>query len=206
MIAAIQAGGRSTRMKTDKAWLEIESQPMIERVLFTAQHVAEKIFIVIHSENSRTSDYEKMSEKFSARILIDAHDFRGPLGGIETVLRQISDEESVLILACDLPFISVEFLQFLISVHQASSAFLTVPTDEQGRPQMLCAIYSAACRHEISRMLDGDELKTRLLGERVPTNIIGFDEYQHLPNAENFLLNLNTPDEYKAFASNESRG
>ena len=142
MIAAIQAGGRSTRMKTDKAWLMINDQPMIEHVLQTAQQVTEKIILVVNENNLRASDYQSLAAKYEATILPDAHDFRGPLGGIETALLQIQNEESVLILACDLPFVSSEFLQLLISIHQTNPAFLTVPTDASGRPQMLCAIYS----------------------------------------------------------------
>ncbi len=201
MIAAIQAGGRSTRMKTDKAWLMIQGQPMIERVIVTAQKVAEKILIVINESNSGILEYQKIAAKYTANILTDAHDFRGPLGGIETVLRQLKTGESALILACDLPFISLEFLQLLISIHQSNSNLLTVPLDSSGRPQMLCAIYESDCLAEIRRMLAADELKAQWLSQRVSTNFVSYEMYSHLTGAENFLLNLNTPDEYQSVDS-----
>ena len=201
MIAAIQAGGRSTRMKTDKAWLMIEGQSMLERVLICAQTVTEKILLVVNAHNTDNSGYQALAEKYQAEILPDAHDFRGPLGGIETVLLQIKKGDSVLILACDLPFISSEFLQLLLSIHQSNQALLTVPTDEFGRPQMLCAIYSYECLNEISRMLAADELKTRLLSQRVATNFVSFEKYAHLNGAKQFLTNLNTPEEFHAVDS-----
>ena len=201
MIIAIQAGGRSTRMKTDKAWLMINDQPMIERVLITAQQITEKILIVINEHNPRQADYQDLAEKYGTRILPDAHDFRGPLGGIETVLRQLQKKDSVLILACDLPFIGAEFLQLLISIHQSGEALLTVPTDAMGRPQMLCTIYSSDCLDEIRRMLIADELKARLLSIRVATNFVSFERYAHLVGAEKFLMNVNTPEEYQAVDS-----
>jgi molybdenum cofactor guanylyltransferase len=142
MIAAIQAGGRSTRMKTDKAWLMINDQPMIERVLKTAQSIAEKTLIIINENNSQLTGYQDLAKKYQSTLLPDAHNFRGPLGGIETALQNTKLSDAVLILACDLPFVSSSFLQFLISIHQSHEALLTVPTDELGRPQMLCAIYS----------------------------------------------------------------
>ena len=197
MIAAIQAGGRSTRMKTDKAWLMIGDQPMIEHVLQTAQQVTEKIIVVVNKNTPRTSDYQNLAAKYKATILLDAHDFRGPLGGIETALLQLQEGESVLSLACDLPFVSKDFLRLLISIHQSNQAFLTVPTDGSGRPQMLCAIYSQRCLNEISGMLAADILKARLLSERVATNFVHFEKYTHLPGAEKFLTNLNTPEEYQ---------
>lgn len=201
MIAAIQAGGRSTRMKTDKAWLMINDQPMIEHVLQTAQQVTEKIIIIVSKNNPRAADYQSLAAKYEATILPDAHDFRGPLGGIETALLQLQNEKSVLILACDLPFVRVEFLQLLISIHQANPAFLTVPTDASGRPQMLCAIYSQDCLTEIRGMLAADILKARLLIDRVTTNFVHFEKYAHLPGAEQFLMNLNTPEEYQSVDS-----
>ncbi len=203
MIVAIQAGGRSTRMKTDKAWLLINDQPMIEHVILAAQQVTEKIILVVNENNPCASDYQNLAAKYEATILPDAHDFRGPLGGIETALLQLQNEEAALILACDLPFVRVEFLQLLISIHQANPAFLTVPTDSSGRPQMLCAIYSQDCLDEISGMLATDILKARLLSERVTTNFVHFEKYAHLPGAEKFLMNLNTPEEYQLVDSIE---
>jgi molybdenum cofactor guanylyltransferase len=201
MIAAIQAGGRSTRMKTDKAWLMIDDQPMIERVLITVQSITEKTLIIINETNSRLTDYQDLAKKSQTILLPDAHDFRGPLGGIETALRNMESADAMLILACDLPFVSSIFLQFLISIHQSNEALLTVPIDESGRPQMLCAIYSRDCLDEINRMLAANELKTRLLCEHVTTNFVHFEKYAHLPGADKFLLNLNTPEEYKLIDS-----
>jgi molybdopterin-guanine dinucleotide biosynthesis protein A len=51
-------------------------------------------------------------------------------------------------------------------------------------------------------MLEADELKARLLCERVPTHFVSFEMYAHLSGAEKFLLNLNTPEEYKLIDSN----
>ena len=201
MIAAIQAGGRSMRMKTDKAWLMINDQPMIERVLTTVQSVAEKTLIIINENNPRLNDFQNLAKKYHSHLLPDTHNFRGPLGGIETALRNLESADAMLILACDLPFTSANFLQLLISIHQSNEALLTVPTDELGRPQMLCAIYSKDCLEVISQMLEADELKARLLCERVTTNLVHFEKYAHLPDAEKFLLNLNTPEEYKLIDS-----
>jgi molybdopterin-guanine dinucleotide biosynthesis protein A len=202
MIAAIQAGGRSTRMKTDKAWLMINDQPMIEHVLRTAQQVTEKIIVVVNKNTPRASDYQNLAAKYKATILLDAHDFRGPLGGIQTALIQAQKEDPLLILACDLPFVSVEFLQLLISIHQSNPALLTIPTDVSMRPQMLCAIYTKACLNEINGMLAANILKTRLLSDRVATNFVSIKKYSHLPGAEKFLMNLNTPEEYQLVDSN----
>ena len=49
----IQAGGLSSRMGRDKAWMEIGGSPMIERVLTAMRPVIDKISIVVNSKNLR---------------------------------------------------------------------------------------------------------------------------------------------------------
>lgn len=197
MIAAIQAGGRSLRMGEDKAWLAINGRAMIEQVLTTARAVADRLAIVINPSSPNMAQYEQRAADWQAEILYDLHDYRGPLGGIETALRQCGEGESALILACDLPFLSEEFLQLLIQIHQSEKGDLTVPLDEIGRPQMLAAIYAANCLPPISAMLAANELKARLLQERVSAREMSFAEYAHLPNAKRLLLNVNTMEDYQ---------
>ena len=133
MYAIIQAGGRSARMGEDKSWLLIAGQPMIEQVLVAAQNVAERCALVIHPNNPHLSRYEELAARWKAKLLVDLHDYRGPLGGIETALRQCDEREDALILACDLPFLTREFLTLLREIHETEKNELTVPFDLQGQ-------------------------------------------------------------------------
>jgi molybdenum cofactor guanylyltransferase len=200
MIAAIQAGGRSSRMKEDKSWLQIDGRPMIEHVLAAAHPTVERLVIVIHPANPLMDSYQELAERWQAELLFDEHDYRGPLGGIETVLRQCSENESAFILACDMPFLSPAFLQLLQQIHQPEKCDLTVPLDEAGHPQMLAAIYAASCLPVVQTMLVAHELKARLLPERVAIREVRFAEYAHLPNARRLLMNVNTPEDYRRMA------
>lgn len=202
MIAIIQAGGRSSRMGEDKAWLMINGRPMIEHVIAAAQKITTATAIVINPANPNRKKYEALAESKGANLIHDLHDHRGPLGGIETGLQFCGAEKSALILACDLPFVSAEFLRLLQQIQQIEKSLLTVPLDQGGRPQMLAAIYSRACLPEVSGLLAGNELKARLLCERVKTRLVDFSEYSYLPEAEKFLINLNTPEELQIVASN----
>ncbi len=196
MNAIIQAGGRSSRMGLDKAWVLIDGRPMIEHVLTAAQPIAHRLAIVIHPANPNLALYEELAARWSAEVLFDSHDYRGPLGGIETALQRCGENEAALILACDLPFLSEEFLQLLAHIHSAEKCELTVPLDEAGHPQMLAAIYAKTCLQSVSDMLAANELKARLLQERVHTRCVSFAEYNHLPYARRLLLNMNTPEDY----------
>src|SRR5262249_21350809 len=145
----IQAGGRSSRMKRDKAWLEIDGVTMIERVVAAAKPASGRLGIIVNAANPQVGRYERLAESCDARLILDLHEHLGPLGGIHTALAHCGAGESALILACDLPFITTEFLSFLCDVHQSPnphSPFLTptdvtVPLDQSDRPQPLAAIY-----------------------------------------------------------------
>ena len=204
LLAAIQAGGRSRRMGTDKAWLDLQGRPMIEHVLAAAQPVAQRLAIVISQTTPERERYVALAEKWQAELLIDPYDQRGPLGGIATALQQCADGESTLVLACDLPFLSTEFLRLLASHHSAlrtshsaldKASHLTVPEDRTGRRQMLCGIYDAGCLPYAEQLLAENKLRVDGLCALVTTQTLRWADYAHLPDAEQLLLNCNAPDD-----------
>ena len=127
--AFVLAGGRSSRMGTDKALLELGGRPLIVRALELAREVAHDVTIVGNSE------------KFAAfgPVIEDVYPDRGPLGGIHAALTN-SEADWNLILAVDLPFISARFLKYLLARAESSAATVTVPSlGEYFQP--LCAVY-----------------------------------------------------------------
>jgi molybdopterin-guanine dinucleotide biosynthesis protein A len=206
----IQAGGRSSRMGRDKSWLEIEGHPMIERVTAAIRPVVERLGIIINAANPQIGRYRRLAESCDAELIFDLHEHRGPLGGIHTALTHCGPNESALILACDLPFISTEFLSFLCGIHQPTNPqstirnpqSITVPLDQSNRMQPLAAIYDQSCKEAVEQMLAANELRVDLLYSRVPVRRVRFEEFAHLPNAERFFINVNTPEEHHAAMKN----
>jgi molybdopterin-guanine dinucleotide biosynthesis protein A len=196
LLAAIQAGGRSRRMGTDKAWLEVEGRPMIERVMAAAQPLAHRRAIVISKTTSAQDRYAALAQQWQADLLIDAYDYCGPLGGIATALRHCEEEESTLILACDLPFLTTEFLQLLCTQHSAlGTPHLTIPEDRTQRPQMLCGIYDAGCLPFAEQLLAENKLRVDGLCALVSRQTLRREVYEYLADAEGLLLNCNTLDD-----------
>src|SRR5262245_25658334 len=201
----IQAGGRSSRMKRDKAWLEIDDVPMIERAVAAAKPAAGRLGIIVNAANPQIERYEKLAESCDARLILDLHEHLGPLGGIHTALAHCGAGESALMLACDLPFITTEFLSFLCNVHQTrnpqsaipESQSVTVPLDQSNRLQPLAAIYDQSLEATVGQMLAANELRVDLLYSRVSTRPVGFAEFAHMRDAERFFININTPEEYQ---------
>lgn len=185
-------------MGEDKAWLPLDGRPLIEHALATAKTIADHTTIIISAANPQANRYRELAQQRKAEVFDDLYSFRGPLGGIYTALTLCRPQQAALILACDLPFVTTDFLQLLWQAHRASRAELTVPLDQHHRVQMLAGIYAPSCRAEIARMLAWDELAADRVGLRVKTRLVAFSEYAHLPAASRVLVNLNTPEQYQS--------
>jgi molybdopterin-guanine dinucleotide biosynthesis protein A len=202
----IQAGGRSSRMKQDKAWLEVDGAPMIERVVAAAGPAAGRFGIIVNAANPQIERYERLAESCDAGLIFDLHEHLGPLGGVHTALAHCRAGESALVLACDLPFITTDLLTFLCGVHQGENPHsashipqsITVPLDQSNRPQPLAAIYDQSLEATVGQMLAANELRVDLLYSRVSTRLISFAEFANLRAAELLFINVNTPEEYLA--------
>jgi len=138
LSAVILAGGESRRMGRDKAWLNLDGEPLIVRAVRTVRRLAvDQLFI-----SGRTdADYATLQ----CPILHDLEPGFGPLGGIERALHACGSP-LLLVLAVDLPHMTTEFLTKLIV--RADVLTGAVPTRD-GSLEPLAAIYPKRC-HEIA--------------------------------------------------------
>jgi molybdopterin-guanine dinucleotide biosynthesis protein A len=191
-------------MGGDKSWVEIEGRPMIAHALGAASAVAGRLSIVISAGMPERERYETLAAAWGAEVIADLHDHRGPLGGIHTALRHLHGARSLygqdgqdgvygLMLACDLPFVSPDFLRWLAQIHEAEANDFTAPVDRNGRLQPLAGFYGPACLPAVETMLAAGVLRVDRIGEVVKTRRVSFEEYAGLPGAERFLLNVNAP-------------
>jgi molybdopterin-guanine dinucleotide biosynthesis protein A len=182
-------------MGADKAWVEISGRPLIERVLSAARPVAASLSIIISADNPNIERYRTLAAASGARLLFDLHDHRGPLGGIHTALANCGAGDAALNLACDLPFLSAEFLALLCQKHRSGPANVTVPLDAEGRLQPLAAIYDQACLAAVEAQLAASRLRVDQLFDVVPIQRLVVSDFAHLPGAAHFFVNLNSPED-----------
>lgn len=103
--AVILAGGKSSRMGRDKAWLEVGGQTLLARQIGLARTIgAVEIFISGRADASYAA--------FGCPVLVDKFPDAGPLAGIERALATTTSP-LLLALAVDLPEMDVEFLSGL---------------------------------------------------------------------------------------------
>ncbi len=182
--AFILAGGKSTRMGTDKAFVEYEGRTLLLRALDLARSVISGVWVV------------GSKEKFAgfAPVVEDVFRECGPLGGIHAAL-QASPTELNLMLAVDMPFVSPAFLQYLITqARSAPDAAVIVPRND-GRRQPLCAIYRREFAAVAERALRDRRNRIDRLFEEVRARVIEQEELERAGFSSAIFRNLNTPEE-----------
>jgi molybdopterin-guanine dinucleotide biosynthesis protein A len=187
VAAFILAGGKSTRMGTDKAFVDYEGRTLLARALDLARSVTPDVRIV------------GSSKKFApfAPVVEDIYRDCGPLGGIHAALRASSSELNVM-LAVDTPFVSEAFLQYLISQAQsAPEAAAVVPRDGESS-QPLCAIYRREFADAAESALLAGRNRIDVLFREVRTRMIEREELESAGFSLSIFRNLNTPSELEA--------
>jgi molybdopterin-guanine dinucleotide biosynthesis protein A len=181
VTAFILAGGKSSRMGSDKAFVRIGDETLLSRALKAAQSLGGEIRIVGDAR------------KFAAfgRVVEDVYPERGPLGGIHAALVS-SGTELNLMVAVDLPFIAPEFLKYLLARARESNAMIMVP-QAGGRLQPLCATYRRGFAEIAEEALARGENKIDALFDRVETRVIEEAELVQARFSADMFRNLNTP-------------
>lgn len=180
----ITAGGRSSRMGRDKAWLRLGASTMIERVIAALKPVTRSLAIIANSR-----EYETLG----LPVFRDTYEGIGPLEAIRTALAN-SPTRHVLLAGCDLPFVTSELFSFLIGLagdHQA-----VVPRGADGRLEPLCALYTTDALADLIQLIERGERKVSHLFDLIPTRFVDFQELNHLEGSSLFFENINTPEEF----------
>jgi molybdenum cofactor guanylyltransferase len=185
ITAFVLAGGKSARMGSDKAFLELDGRSLFDRALDLARAVTGEVNIV--------GDPEKFAA--FAPAVPDIYPARGPLGGIHAALA-ISTTDYNLILAVDLPFIEESFLQYLIAEAQSSEAVVTVAS-AAGHFHPLCAVYRKAFLPTAERALAEARNKLDTLFSEVPVRVISEEELKAAGFDAEIFRNLNTPEDWQ---------
>ena len=179
---AILAGGKSSRMGMNKALIELNGKKMIEYVVSIARKISDEVVIIANTD----AEYKFLN----LPILPDKVKNIGPLGGIHAALCNVSTEQC-LVLACDLPFLSIELLRFLLE--NANNCDIFAIQSQKGI-EPLCAVYSKNCLPLIEQQIKNENYRLSSLIAKANSRIIKFDAGHSLYSAH-VLKNINTQDD-----------
>lgn len=185
LSAGILAGGRSSRMGSNKALLPFQGRPLIQRQIDVLQPLSDDLMIGANDPRPYSG--------FGLRVVPDLLPEPCALTGIHALLAG-ARHPFVFVVACDLPFLNSGLIRHLIG--QAEGADAVLPLGARG-PEPLFALYSKTCLPAIERAAAAGLWKATgfLKGLRVCEVPIREEEWRidgHSP-----IFNANTPEDWR---------
>jgi molybdopterin-guanine dinucleotide biosynthesis protein A len=181
--AHILAGGRARRLGgDDKGALVVGDRRILERQIAALEHRAARIVIVGGPER----------DIGGVEVIPDSLPDIGALGGLYTALVNATSERT-LVMACDMPFVTGPFLEYLATVGRDCD--MTVPRDDRGL-HPLCAVYARATAPAIRRSIDQGVRRIRDAIGTLRMHLVEGTALAAFDPAGRLLANINTPDDY----------
>lgn len=188
LYGLVLAGGRSTRMRRDKAALEYRpGETQIDVAVKLLESRVARVFISVRGEQSQDHARSKYPQ------IVDRGGVEGPIAGI---LSAFAEHPAVawLVLACDLPFLDARTLEFLIASRSPDADATAFRSSHDGLPEPLCAIYEPRAAPKISAHVG--------VGKNCPRKFLINAETRLLDQPDPRALdNVNTLDEYASAMS-----
>ncbi|MBU1667218.1 molybdenum cofactor guanylyltransferase MobA [bacterium] len=174
----IMAGGKSSRMKRDKALLPFAGY----RTLAEYQYQRWSAFFSNVYLSSKKDKFD-----FSADIIEDCYTESSPLVALVSIFETL-DLNEVFVLSVDAPFVTEEIIKRLYTEARAESSVIIAESQKGLEP--LCGIYRRTILEEAKVFLEQDNHRLQDLLKRVITQKVQIDDGQA-------FMNLNHPSEYE---------
>lgn len=178
----ILAGGKSSRMGTDKGLLNFKGKPLVLKVIEQLQGAVHKTVIV-----SNNPEYEK----FGLEVIPDLIQAKGPAGGIHAALSH-TDSEQNFVVSCDMPFITTAAIQYMIK--NASQSQITLPL-YQTKMQPLFGVYSKECLPLWQELIQQKIVKLQEMITHFKLLELNIDKNELFPNL--FFININDKNDFQ---------
>lgn len=189
LTGIVLAGGTSSRMGTNKAFIKHKGIYFIDYVINVLDKFCGQILISAANKDFKHQNY---------KIVGDEIEGGGPIIGIYSALKKSKTDKNIVI-SCDTPFIDQSFIRFLLS--HAQLAPLIVPYFENKPLEPLCAIYSKSItpaledfinkgKRKIQSFLNNDFVKKI----EIPNKYLTANPY--------LLKNFNTPEDLLELTTN----
>ena len=177
-VGAVLAGGRSRRMGTPKALVDLAGRPLIAHVLAAVEAASLEPVVVAKPDSPLPS--------LSCRVLRDSAEPIHPLQGLLTALAA-SGGRPVVALACDMPLVPPRLLKWLAGL--GGEAAVVAAT---GRLQPLLARYEPTVAPALVAALARGATAREAVFELDP-RIVTETELGRFGDPELICLNVNTP-------------
>jgi molybdenum cofactor guanylyltransferase len=194
LSAAVLAGGASRRMGRDKALMTLDGRTLLERAVVAVASVARDTFVV----GDRAAYHQ-----FGVAVVADEFPGAGPLGGIATALRH-ARHAHVLVVACDMPFLSVPLLQAMAAQPRDFDVLVPVTSSvasgqrSASTYETLHAIYERSILPAIELRIARGELQVAAALAGLAVRELPEAWLREYDPAMRSFVNANRPDDWQA--------
>jgi molybdenum cofactor guanylyltransferase len=188
----ILAGGVSSRMGRDKGLLDFGGVPLIVHTARLLQTLVAEVTVV--GSPTRYAELGLRAIADEAQQGVESPGC-GPLAGIATALWAASLPWN-LIVACDLPYLSAKWLDWLLSRALCSRAEAVVPRTERGI-EPLAAVYRLECGAQIAGALADGVRRVSDVIEKLEVEFVYPRQWRRCDSGGLVLRNMNAPEDYE---------
>ena len=188
LTLAIQAGGESRRMGSDKALLPFLGQPLILRVLTHLARLADEVLVT----TNRLEDYRFLRIPLFPDLIPGV----GALSGLYTAL-SAAQYPLVAVVACDMPFASADLLSFARDRLILAEADLAIPLTVEGYEPFHAVYRRETCLPAVKNALEAGERRLISWFKEVKLAVLQPDEVAVYDPQGLAFWNLNTSEELR---------
>jgi molybdenum cofactor guanylyltransferase len=160
LTGVILAGGKSSRMGSDKALLQLDGRPFVEHIALTLKAEFERVMLVANDPAAYAF--------LGLEIVGDVYQDCGPLGGIHSGLVH-ADGTDIFVCACDTPLVNRDVVKYIAASRSAS--LVCIPSFHQ-RLHPLCGSYKQECIPLLVEEITSQRLRVLDFVEKVHADIV----------------------------------
>lgn len=187
----VLAGGASSRFGSDKALALIGDETVLSRICRLLEDVTGSVRVVASAQR-----YPQLTSK----IVEDRWPGEGPLGGIITALLETQNCEATcdwnLIVSCDMPFLTPEWLSQMIERATGSDAQVVAPRSDHGL-EPLCACWRTSAVDQLQGAFDEGVRKVTEAMKRLRMEVLDETHWKRFDSAGRLFWNMNTQQDYE---------
>lgn len=183
LYGLVLAGGKSTRMGSDKGLITYHDVPQQEYLYQLLEQLCDVVFLSVREEQESSVDK-------AYKTIVDRNEYRGPFNGI---LSAHASHPNVawLVLACDLPLLDLESIKQLVEQRDSDSSATSFATNQTKLPEPLITIWEPeGLQKAITHLETSESSCPRKFLLNTNTKLV-------FPQQDEVLYNANSLSEYE---------
>ncbi|AFH50508.1 Molybdopterin-guanine dinucleotide biosynthesis protein A [Ignavibacterium album JCM 16511] len=186
ITGVILAGGKSSRMGTNKSFLKIGNQTIIERIVDLMKSIFSEVIIITNSPE----EYRFLN----LPLFEDIYKWRGPLAGIHSALVH-STTDKIFVLSCDVPLMSREMIEYIAN-HKSEKPI--VFCEAAGYHQPLVGVYAKVIMKEVEKFIASLEINDKSFHHFLKNAVAEIIHPKKLSfYRDELFFNVNRPEDFK---------